>query len=194
MKEMAYRQLVNLFRAVEAETHERIHVSGEILFAPESFTSDYSEEARTYLVSSNNKAFQPNMGGYSIYGSSKDGIDLLVRLEQYMKDEKGDENGWIVDKCFMSEEDFDIAIEAYAKRRLDGLDVRAGCPCPRCGGMMAQRNALSRYASVDICPKCGTDEALLDLMGKPKKRSEWWIIPQLFASASMPLPAEEEKK
>ena len=44
------------------------------------------------------------MGGYSIYGSALDGTDNGVRLEQYMWAEKGGENGWKVDYCYMLEE------------------------------------------------------------------------------------------
>lgn len=36
----------------------------------------------------NNKAFQSGMGGYSIYGSSVDESDPLVRLEMYIRDEQ----------------------------------------------------------------------------------------------------------
>lgn len=54
------------------------------MFTEDSFDKPYSEESRTYLVSSDNKAFQPNMGGYSIYGSCLGNSDPLVRLEGYM--------------------------------------------------------------------------------------------------------------
>lgn len=45
------------------------------------------------------------MGGYSIYGSAIDGSDPCVRLEAYMKAERGGENGWEVDYCYLEGEE-----------------------------------------------------------------------------------------
>ena len=56
-------------------------------------------------MSSFNKAFIPGMGGYSIYGSAIDGSDDNVRLEQYMKEEKGGADGWIVERCYLPEKE-----------------------------------------------------------------------------------------
>lgn len=59
--------------------------------------------------------------------------------------------------------------------------------CPRCGQRYAGFPALSRYANVDICPDCGTDEALRGLFGAgPLPFSEWASPPQ-----GQPYPAEE---
>ena len=88
--EMTYAELVAKFRSAE---RNGIHMTGYIQFTRDSFTEEYSEQARTYGVSSNNKAYRPNMGGYSIYGGSLDGSDPCVRLEQYMADECGGKNG-----------------------------------------------------------------------------------------------------
>ena len=54
-------------------------------------------------MSSDNKAYRPNMGGYSIFGWAIDGSDPGVRLERYMAAEKGGPNGWKVDYCYMEE-------------------------------------------------------------------------------------------
>ena len=97
--EMTYAELTSKFR--EAERVGKEHLQGYIVFSSDSFEKPYSEEARTYVVSSDNKAFQPNMGGYSIYGSSLDGSDKMVRLEQYMASEKGGKDGWKIEKCYM---------------------------------------------------------------------------------------------
>lgn len=102
MEKITYEELTRIFREHERNDPET-HISGAIVFAEDSFTEPYSLEARTYLVSSNNKAYRPNMGGYSIYGSAKDGSDPLVRLEGYMAAEKGGRNGWIVDYCYIEE-------------------------------------------------------------------------------------------
>ncbi len=78
---------------------------GVIVFKSENWPDkDYSLEARSYRVSSDNKAFIAGMGGYSIYGSALDGSDPCVRLERYMRAEHGGECGWEVDYCYLEEE------------------------------------------------------------------------------------------
>lgn len=97
--EMTYAELTRRFR--EAERNGEAHLEGCIVFTQDSFTEQYSEEARTYVVSSDNKAFIPGMGGYSIYASSLDGSDRMVRLERYMQAEHGGEKGWKIERCYM---------------------------------------------------------------------------------------------
>ena len=63
-----------------------------------------AEKERTYVVSSNNKAFIEGMGGYSIYASSLDGSDKCVRLEAYMADEHGGKDGWKIEKCYVKDD------------------------------------------------------------------------------------------
>jgi len=98
--EMGYGEMTALFREAEREGK---HMTGYVVFTEDSFTEPYSELSRTYEISSANKAFQPNMGGYSIYGSCLDGTDPLVRLEQYMAAEKGGMDGWTVERCYTKE-------------------------------------------------------------------------------------------
>lgn len=135
-KEMSYGEMVARFRVAE-----RIgkHLDGYIVFTEDSFAESYPEEARTYCVSSNNKAFKPNMGGYSIYGSALDGSDPMVRLERYMAKEKGGEGGWKIERCYMKEESREI------------LDIIAGtcfiCDCSgEDFGSLSEEQA-ARYAS-----------------------------------------------
>lgn len=72
-----------------------------IVFTEDSFTvSDLSLDARSYVISNDNKAFIDGMGGYSIFGSSLDGLDTCVRLDCYMKDERGGKEGWKVEYCY----------------------------------------------------------------------------------------------
>lgn len=104
---VSYSKMCSLFRAVEKSHAER--VTGYVVFTDDSFTAPYSEEERTYVIHSDNKAYQPNMGGYSIYGSSLDGSDINVRLEQYMAVERGGKNGWKIERCYMKQGDFDRA-------------------------------------------------------------------------------------
>lgn len=104
MKKISYKEMVKLFCDHESNAHDGSHISGYIVFTKDSFKDYYSLEARTYSVSSNNKAYQPNMGGYSIYGSAIDGSDPMVRLEQYMSAEHGGKNGWKVEYCYLDED------------------------------------------------------------------------------------------
>lgn len=97
--DMTYGELAAQFRAQERSGTGR-HMLGYIVFTEDSFTEPYTEEQRTYVVSSDNKAYRPNMGGYSIYASSLDGADKMVRLEQYMAAEHGGKDGWKVERCY----------------------------------------------------------------------------------------------
>lgn len=97
---MKYETLCSIFRKYE-ESRPRTHLAARICFTEDSFTDPYSEESRTYEISSDNKAFQPNMGGYSIYGSSLDRSDMGVRLEAVMADEKGGPDGWKIENCVL---------------------------------------------------------------------------------------------
>lgn len=99
--EMSYGELKNHFRQAEKD---RNHAVGYIVFTEDSFDKPYTEEQRTYVISSNNKAFIEGMGGYSIYGSSLDGTDKCVRLEAYMADEHGGKDGWKIEKCYVKDE------------------------------------------------------------------------------------------
>lgn len=110
MVKISYAELARIFRERESANvklpyAERKHLTGCIVFTEDSFKKQYSLESRTYEVSSNNKAFIPNMGGYSIYGSALDGSDDGVRLEGYMAAEHGGKNGWRVDYCYLLGED-----------------------------------------------------------------------------------------
>ncbi len=97
---MNYSELKALFCKHESE-NPSTHLTAYITFSsfgPEN-TKKYSWESRTYVVSSDNKAFQPNMGGYSIFASCLDNTDRYIRLENYMKEERGGQSGWIVEDC-----------------------------------------------------------------------------------------------
>ena len=99
--EMSYAELTALFRSVNDKHLEPI--VGYVVFTADSFDAPYNKESRTYAISSNNKAFQSGMGGYSIYGSCLDGTDPCVRLEGYMRGE----NAWKIEECYMKQDDYD---------------------------------------------------------------------------------------
>ena len=112
--EMSYAELSTLFRSVNDKGLSPI--TGYIVFTADSFDKDYSETSRTYCVSSNNKAYQSGMGGYSIYGSCLDGTDSCIRLEGYMRGE----NSWKIEKCYMFKDDYDrllTQLEPYTRPR-----------------------------------------------------------------------------
>ena len=114
--EMSYAELSSLFRSVNDKGLTPI--VGYITFTYDSFDKDYDEISRTYRVSSENKAYQSGMGGYSIYGSCLDGTDPCLRLEGYMRGE----NAWKIEKCYMLKEDYDrllTQLEPYTKPRQD---------------------------------------------------------------------------
>ena len=98
--EMSYSDLTSMFRKAENEGKS---IVGYITFTEDSFDKKYPIDSRTYGVSSHNKAFISGMGGYSIYGSSLDGTDMLVRLERYMWNEYGDADGWRIERCYIKE-------------------------------------------------------------------------------------------
>lgn len=104
--EMSYYELKNLFR--QAENNGQ-HLIGHIVFAADTFKESLSEFERTYAISSDNKAFQANMGGYSIYGRSLDGVDPCLRMEGLMADEMGGKDGWKIEKCFLIEDSKEIS-------------------------------------------------------------------------------------
>lgn len=98
--DMKYTELKKLFSVHESH-YPQSHLTGYITFSSFGPTNkkEYPWESRTYLVSSNNKAFQPNKNGYSIFGSCLDGTDQCVRLEQYIQEEYGGKDGWVVEDC-----------------------------------------------------------------------------------------------
>lgn len=100
--DMSYAQMTKAFREAESKG-DGMHAVGYVVFSSDSFDIAYPLEARTYAISSNNKAFQAGMGGYSIYGSSLDGSDPIVRLDAYMANEKGGKDGWKIERCYMKE-------------------------------------------------------------------------------------------
>ena len=98
--EMSYPHLKPISgRQKREKSHSRLY-----RFTEDSFDKPYTEEERTYVVSSNNKAFIEGMGGYSIYASSLDGTDKCVRLEAYMADEHGGKDGWKIEKCYVKDD------------------------------------------------------------------------------------------
>lgn len=110
--DLSYQLMRTYFQAAERAGQ---HLTGYIVFSQASFDREYSLESRTYEVTSDNKAFRPKMGGYSIFASSLDGSDCGVRLDYYMADEHGGADGWKIERCYMAADEVDRA-KAILKR------------------------------------------------------------------------------
>ena len=98
---MNYGELKQIFRKLKAIS-PRDDLTAHIIFTEDSFAKEYPLLSRTYSISSDNKAFWPNMGGYSIFGNCLDETDQGVRLDYYMAEER-DINGWKVEDCYILE-------------------------------------------------------------------------------------------
>ncbi len=104
--DMTYQKMRGFFRAAERQNQ---HLTGYIVISQASFEEKYSLESRTYVVSSDNKAYQPNKGGYSIFAVALDGSDAGVRLEQYLSSEYGGQDGWQIERCYMAADEVERA-------------------------------------------------------------------------------------
>lgn len=115
LEELTYQEMKKRFSQCESTRKQGERpMLGYIVFTEDSYDTHYTETSRTYIVSSDNKAFQSNAGGYSIYGTSKDLKDANVRLEAYMRDERGGKDGWKVEKCFIVKDDSHQILDVIA--------------------------------------------------------------------------------
>lgn len=104
---MVYAELKQIFRELK-RTSPRDDLTAHIIFTEDSFQKPYSLLSRTYRISSDNKAFWPDMGGYSIFGYCLDVTsDQGVRLDHYMAEER-DPSGWKVEDCYILEQMRDV--------------------------------------------------------------------------------------
>lgn len=106
---MDYAELKQIFRELK-RTSPRDDLTAHIIFTEDSFATQYPLLSRTYCISSDNKAFWPNMGGYSIFGYCLDKTsDQGIRLDYYMAEER-DPGGWKVEGCYILEQMRDTAV------------------------------------------------------------------------------------
>ena len=105
---MNYSELKEIFRELK-RTSPRKNLTAHIIFTEDSFTKQYPLLSRTYRFTSDNKAFWPSMGGYSIFAYCLDVTsDQGVRLDWYMSEE-GNPGGWKVADCYILEQMQDAA-------------------------------------------------------------------------------------
>ena len=87
---MEYRELKRIFQELK-RTSPREDLT---IFTEDSFATQHPLLSRTYRFDSDNKAFWPNMGGYSIFAYCLDVTsDQGVRLDWYMA-EVWNHGGW----------------------------------------------------------------------------------------------------
>lgn len=77
---MEYSELKQVFRGLKQDSPKE-NLTAHIVFTEDSFDRQYPLLNRTYSFTSDNKAFWPNMGGYSIFAFCLDGTDQGVRLD-----------------------------------------------------------------------------------------------------------------
>ena len=107
-RKMVYSDLKQIFQELKRNS-PREDLTAHIVFTEDSFAKPYSLLSRTYRFSSDNKAFWPNMGDYSIFAYCLDkASDQGVRLDWYMAEE-GNANGWMVQDCYILEQMQDAA-------------------------------------------------------------------------------------
>ncbi|PGF05032.1 hypothetical protein [Bacillus toyonensis] len=73
-----------------------------VVFKPESFSREFTEEQRSYEIQRDSKYFNPMMGGNSLFGNCLDGTDNGVRLDIFMKLLPEEGRRWIVDYCYIT--------------------------------------------------------------------------------------------
>lgn len=81
-------------------------IKAVVVFTPDSFNKEYSEESRSYEIRSDNKTFR-NCNSNSLFGYCLDGTDQGVRLDYYME-YYWKENRWKVDYCYLVEEEKEV--------------------------------------------------------------------------------------
>ncbi len=161
---MNYSELKQIFRELKA-TSPRDDLTAHVIFTEDSFKKTYSLLSRTYCISSDNKAFWPNMGGYSIFGYCLDKTsDQGVRLDWYMAEE-GNPGGWKVEDCYILEQMRD----AEAIPDLTRIEVDDGTIC-------------YGFGSSNICIRvCETNEngkvKLEPLAGNHEVDGQWVDLP-----------------
>lgn len=89
----------NSENGIKGQFEDKAPLYGNVVISQDSFNKPYSEEERTYVFRSDNKAFLSDMIGNSIISDSKDGSDKGVRLDWYIWD------GWKIERCYITKEE-----------------------------------------------------------------------------------------
>lgn len=119
---MEYKQLKEMLFQHESK-NPNSHLTACVTFASfgPNVKTEYPWSSRTYIISSDNKAFRPGMGGYSIFGKCLDGTDPYLRLDRLMKDEHGGKDGWVVEDCGIAGY---VLLESYDYKQKERISVQ----------------------------------------------------------------------
>lgn len=109
---ISYAELKQRF--CDHEQGEAAPLEGYVVFSEDSFKRKYPEKERTYVFSSRNKAFMPNVNGNSIYGYCLDGDSSEIRLDQYIMEENPKSNGWKVERFYLKDRNKKKLVEIIA--------------------------------------------------------------------------------
>lgn len=102
-KKMTFEELRNYICEYNRTHNWAAEVIGAVIvFTPDSFDEEYSEESRSYKIWNDNKTFRNSISN-SLFGYCLDGTDQGVRLDAYME-YYGNKPGWKVDYCYLVEE------------------------------------------------------------------------------------------
>lgn len=147
---MKYTDLKETFCELNRNTPTE-NLTAHIVFAEDSYNKPYPLLSRSYIFTSDNKAFYPKMGGYSIFAYCLDGSDQGVRLDWYMSEE-GIENGWKVQDCYILEQMQDVA----AIPGLTRTEQADGTICYYFGDTCIQARETSEDGQTKLKPLSGT--------------------------------------
>lgn len=104
-QDISYNDLTNIFfkhnsdNGIKDQFGDKDCLYGNVVISQDSFDKPYTEEERTYVFRSDNKAFLSDKIGNSIFSDSKDGSDTGVRLDWYLWD------GWKIERCYITKEE-----------------------------------------------------------------------------------------
>lgn len=150
---MNYAKLKQIFQ--ELKRHSPMEdLTAHITFTQDSFNKLYPLLSRTYSFNSGNKAFLPNMGGYSIFGYCLDGTDQGLRLEKYI-DEEGRGGNWKIQNCYILEQMRD----AKAIPKFDRVNQDDGTTCNYFGDTCIRACESRKAGKVRLKPLSGDQVA-----------------------------------
>lgn len=147
---MDYKELKQTFQELKRSSPKK-DLTAHIIFTEDSFAQQYPLLSRTYCFSSDNKAFWPNMGGYSIFAYCLDKTsDQGVRLDWYMAAE-GNLGGWKVEDCYILERMQDAA----AIPGLTRMEQEDGTTCYFFGDTIIRAREIIERGKVKLEPVAG---------------------------------------
>ena len=101
IKKITFQELRDYFYIHNKARNWAIDVlQAVIVFTPDSFDKEYSEESRSYEIRSDANTFRDTISN-SLFASCLDGTDQGVRLDWYMEYYGNKDDRWKVDYCYL---------------------------------------------------------------------------------------------